>query len=298
MCLLRRSRDRPNGARWNYSFTAASATSTLTFTDNSGTLAAPAAYECDLLLDHVRVVASSVSNTAPLADDDAYATTMGTALVVAAPGVLDGDTDGEADPLTAVLVAGPSHGSLSLNPNGSFTYTPNSGFAGTDSFSYKANDGLLDSNVATVAIVVSASAAPEIGLEQPAGTSLADGGTKNFGSVVVGSSSSLTFTIRNTGSADLTGLAITKDGANPADFTVTSSPVAPVSGPSGTTTFTVRFAPKATGSRNAVIHIANNDSNENPFDINLTGLGLAGVTHHLGKSAGDFLRDRALRHPA
>ncbi len=119
-------------------------------------LAAPAAYECDLLLDHVRVVASSVSNTAPLADDDAYATTVGTALVVAAPGVLDGDTDGEADPLTAVLVAGPSHGSLSLNPNGSFSYTPNSGFAGTDSFSYKSNDGSLDSNVATVAITVTA----------------------------------------------------------------------------------------------------------------------------------------------
>lgn len=116
--------------------------------------------------------------------------------------------------------------------------------------------------------------APEIAVEQPAGTNIADGGAKDFGSVIVGSNTSLTFTIRNTGNANLTGLAITKDGTNPADFTVTSSPVAPVAGPNGTTIFIVQFTPGAVGPRSAVIRIASNDGDENPFDINLTGTGL------------------------
>lgn len=117
--------------------------------------------------------------------------------------------------------------------------------------------------------------APEIVVEQPAATGISSGGTKSFGSVNVGANSSLVFTIKNTGSADLTGLTITKDGTNEADFSVTANPTAPVAGPSGSTTFTVRFTPSAMGNRSAAIHIANNDSNENPFDINLTGTGLA-----------------------
>ena len=52
--------------------------------------------------------------------------------------------------LTAVLVSGPAHGTLTLNADGSFTYTPAANFNGTDSFTYKANDGAADSNVATV----------------------------------------------------------------------------------------------------------------------------------------------------
>jgi hypothetical protein len=51
-------------------------------------------------------------------------------------------------------VTGPSNGTLTLNSNGSFTYTPNPSFFGTDSFTYQANDGALDSNIATVAITV------------------------------------------------------------------------------------------------------------------------------------------------
>ncbi len=79
---------------------------------------------------------------------------VGGTLVVASPGVLDGDTDVDSASLTAVLVSGPSSGSLTLNSNGGYTYVPDSGFAGTDSFRYKANDGFLDSNVALVTITV------------------------------------------------------------------------------------------------------------------------------------------------
>src|SRR2546428_10019757 len=94
---------------------------------------------------------SSVAN-APVAANDSYSTNEDTALTVAAPGVLGNDS-GSAT-LTAVLVAGPSHGTLALNANGSFSYTPAANFNGTDGFTYKANDGTADSNVATVTITI------------------------------------------------------------------------------------------------------------------------------------------------
>ena len=87
------------------------------------------------------VIAANDPNDAPVAVDDAYATTEDTALTVAAPGVLGNDTDVDGDPLTAVLVAGPANGTVDLNPDGSFTYTPDPDFIGTDSFTYRASDG-------------------------------------------------------------------------------------------------------------------------------------------------------------
>jgi VCBS repeat-containing protein len=70
----------------------------------------------------------------------------------------DTDVDSDASTLTAVLAAPPSHGSLVLNADGSFTYTPAAGFAGSDSFAYYAKDvtPLSSANVAaTVTLTVS-----------------------------------------------------------------------------------------------------------------------------------------------
>ncbi len=93
-------------------------------------------------------------NVAPVAYDDAYSTPMDVTLNVAAPGVLGNDTDANGDPLTAIKVSDPTSGSVTLNSDGSFTYTPAAGYTGDDSFTYKANDGQLDSNTATVTITV------------------------------------------------------------------------------------------------------------------------------------------------
>ncbi|HCT63651.1 MAG TPA: hypothetical protein DIC19_06080 [Erysipelotrichaceae bacterium] len=93
-------------------------------------------------------------NDAPVADNDAYSTNEDTALNVAAPGVLEGDTDPEGNALSSILVSGPAHGSLALNADGSFTYTPTANYHGSDSFTYKANDASADSNVATVTLTV------------------------------------------------------------------------------------------------------------------------------------------------
>ena len=77
-----------------------------------------------------------------------------TALSIGAPGVLANDTDPNNLALTAVLVGGPVHGTLTLNSNGSFTYTPAAGYYGTDTFTYEASDGTATSNTATVTLTV------------------------------------------------------------------------------------------------------------------------------------------------
>jgi VCBS repeat-containing protein len=79
----------------------------------------------------------------------------GTLNIAAVNGVLANDVDNDTDPLTASLVSGPLNAaSFTLHPDGSFDYTPAADFNGVDSFSYRANDGSLDSNVATVTIRV------------------------------------------------------------------------------------------------------------------------------------------------
>lgn len=93
-------------------------------------------------------------NDPPVSFDNAYSTATDTSLVVAAPGVLANDTDIESSTLTAVLASAPSHGLLTLNVNGGFTYTPASGYTGPDAFTYKASDGSLESSTSTVTLSV------------------------------------------------------------------------------------------------------------------------------------------------
>ena len=114
-------------------------------------------------------------------------------------------------------------------------------------------------------------AAPLIALEQPAGINLANiSGAVDFGSSLTGSAVPLTFTIRNTGSAALTGIAATLDGTNAAEYALTSTPASSLLA-GGSSTFVVTFIPAAAGTRTAALHIASNDATNNPFTINLTG---------------------------
>jgi len=63
-------------------------------------------------------------------------------------------TDPANDTLTYSIVTQPSHGTISTGTGASRTYTPDAGYVGTDSFTFKANDGTVDSNTATVTINV------------------------------------------------------------------------------------------------------------------------------------------------
>ncbi|NBY02936.1 MAG: tandem-95 repeat protein, partial [Planctomycetes bacterium] len=99
-------------------------------------------------------VSISAVNDAPFAVNDSYITNEDALLSVATLGVLVNDTDADGNPLTSILVSGPSHGSLIFNSDGSFSYTPAANYNGSDSFTYKANDGSVNSNTATVNITI------------------------------------------------------------------------------------------------------------------------------------------------
>jgi VCBS repeat-containing protein len=100
------------------------------------------------------------TNQAPTAAADAYTTAEDTVLTVNTPGVLGNDSDPDGNTLSAVLGSGPSHGTLTLNANGSFTYTPAADYHGSDSFTYRTGDGSLTSNPVTVTLTVSATNDP------------------------------------------------------------------------------------------------------------------------------------------
>ena len=112
----------------------------------------------------------------------------------------------------------------------------------------------------------------EINLKQGV-TDIADGGTYNFGSQNLGTNTNVTFTIENTGSLNLTiTTPVAIGGADAGQFSVQQQPVSPVA-PSGTTTFIIRFSPTSLGAKTASISIANNDGDENPYDLTIQGAG-------------------------
>ena len=94
------------------------------------------------------------TNDAPVAFPDSITVGVGQTTSLLTGGmnsVLMNDTDTDGDPLTAILVTGTSSGTLALNPvDGTFSYTQSGVMDAGDSFTYKANDGLLDSNIVTV----------------------------------------------------------------------------------------------------------------------------------------------------
>ncbi len=92
-------------------------------------------------------------NDNPVAQDDEFNST-GLGITVNAPGVLSNDTDVDGDNLTANVRADVSHGTLTLNSDGGFTYVPEALFTGDDQFKYRANDGTADSGDTTVTIHV------------------------------------------------------------------------------------------------------------------------------------------------
>jgi hypothetical protein len=94
---------------------------------------------------------TKAGNSPPVANNQAVTTTKNTAKAITLTA-----TDPDNDPLTYSIVTQPSHGTLSPStPGGAArTYTPTTGYVGPDSFTFKANDGTVDSNTATVSITV------------------------------------------------------------------------------------------------------------------------------------------------
>jgi VCBS repeat-containing protein len=103
-------------------------------------------------------VTLSVQDQPPVARDDSFSVqedgTYSVSVITPPGGLLANDIDPNGDSVLAILVRDPFHGTLAFDGHGGFTYHPAADYFGPDSFTYKANDGFLDSNVATVSITV------------------------------------------------------------------------------------------------------------------------------------------------
>ena len=94
-------------------------------------------------------------NDCPVAVDDNYTLAEGgTITKVVVDGLRANDTDAEGDAFIVIRFSNPTYGILSLNPDGSFTYTHDGGEVPTDSFTYTLNDGGCDSNIGTVNLTI------------------------------------------------------------------------------------------------------------------------------------------------
>lgn len=87
----------------------------------------------------------------PQTTDDAVTTAEDAPLVIDA---LANDLNARQPGFVPVVVAGPAHGQISINADGSFAYTPDKDWFGEDRFTYKLSDGRVDSNLATVVLTV------------------------------------------------------------------------------------------------------------------------------------------------
>ncbi len=114
---------------------------------------------------------------------------------------------------------------------------------------------------------------PDISIEQDGKVLTDNGSALNFGSVTVGTTSEMKFTIESIGTADLAGLTTNVDGAAAIDYTVSALSSGAIA-PGRTATFSVIFKPSSSGLRSATVHLASNASGpKNPFDLNFTGSG-------------------------
>ncbi len=126
----------------------------------------------------------TVNVTPPVANNDSYYVIENVLRTVSAPGVMSNDSNGTGSDVTAMLVTNVSHGTLTLNANGGFTYLPATHFYGTDSFSYRDIDSSTNSNVATVTLTV---LAPPAITNQPQSQWVPSNSVANFSVGVSGS---------------------------------------------------------------------------------------------------------------
>jgi hypothetical protein len=108
----------------------------------------------DGLVDSNTATVTISINAVPVASNASLSTIAGTALT----GTLSATDADSNDSLTFSLISNGTKGTAVITDTttGAFTYTPTDANAGQDSFTFKVNDGLVDSTIATVTIVLNA----------------------------------------------------------------------------------------------------------------------------------------------
>ncbi|MGZ8242458.1 tandem-95 repeat protein [Methylomagnum sp.] len=209
------------------------------------------------------------ANSAPVAVDDSYTVNEDTLFTEAAPGFLVNDTDADLNLLTGVGDAAPQHHKLfSILKSGSFRYRAATNYNGTDSFTYHANDGTANSNVATVNITVTpVNDAP----------SFTKGADQTVDEDAAAQTVTPWATAISTGPSDESTQTLTFNITNNTNSGLFS--VAPVVSPSGVLTYTV--AANATGTAAVTLTLSDSGGTSNggvdtsaaqTFNITVSGI--------------------------
>jgi len=106
------------------------------------------------------------------------------------------------------------------------------------------------------------------------GSDIADSASINFNAVNIGSSVTRNYTFHNIGADGMTGISFSLIGAHAADYTL-SAPSTMLLAPGGSISFSITFRPAQPYARTAMVNITNSDPNENPYNLNLSGTGVA-----------------------
>ncbi len=240
-----------------------------------------------------------LSNSAPTVSSITEAVPVGAPLTFTAAEFKSGFSDPDAgDTLQSIKITSlPTHGSLTLSgaavtknqiiPTAgiaNLTYTATPAFVGFDSFGWNGSDGTVFATTAATATLTIPSAFDILGQSVPIAdnqtTPSADNFT-DFGSMTITPDPSLqtitrTYTIKNFSGAPVTigSNAVSITGTDASDFSVVTQPTATTLAVGSSVTFTVQFAPVATGKRSATISVANS-STANPFLFAIQGTGIS-----------------------
>ena len=192
--------------------------------------------------------------------------------------VLKNDTDGDGDTLTAKLVDSVDHGVLTLNSDGSFTYTPDGNWNGVDTFTYRANDGTADSAVTTVTLDVKAVNDAPVADDEVVGDIAEDSGPLVIDASVLlsGDTDVDGDTLTVTSVTAVMGGAVSLSGS-----TITFTPLADYYGPASFT-YTVSDGNGGTDTATASFNITPVDNDDPAFDADSASVSVAENTTAVG----------------
>ncbi|MAY32899.1 MAG: hypothetical protein CMM86_09875, partial [Rhodovulum sp.] len=183
--------------------------------------------------------------------------------------------------------------SSTVAPGGSTTftvsYTPTNAGAFSFDLSMVNDDG--DENPYNVTVSGTATGAPEIGLSGSIGGAVSDGGTLAQGSQAAGGAVALTVTVANTGTDTLTLSTATSSGASNVTVNSISAPASSTVAPGGSTTFTVSYTPTIAGAFGFDLSMVNDDADENPYDVTVSGTATGAPEIGLSGSIGGAVSD-------
>lgn len=223
---------------------------------------------------HVQLAAV---NDAPVAVGDSATVLAGSILNISPSSLLSNDTDVDGPGLVVTLLSQPEHGTLTQNPDGTFSYRPEAGYSGTDQFSYAVSDGTASSAPATVSLDVQIVAASGTGGRA---TTESSPSTASLESTTSGGDSTVSSTSSGTTASSTSGT-----GASAA-----------AQGPSSTST--VAAGPQKSNNSEVVGPMASrqNDDETAGFALGRKGMDLSDLGHRTTKSSsdGDARRDRGL----